>query len=167
MKSQRRRPVRPLTIYGFRRALPKVRGIWLALLILASLSVLPRVLSPIAQRLWGTPKQPALSAQAPRPRAATPEDGTAFAGPELEPAVAADTTASIVASDSVASTLAPSPLKSAPFQAPTTRPASAPARSHRPRTFHKKTAAAATPAPNDPAPSRPPPPVSRLVPAPR
>jgi len=165
MKSQqRRRPVRPLTIYGFRRGRPKGRGIWLAMLILASLSMLPRVLSPIAERLWGSPKKPALSTRVPQPQPATPEAGIAFAGPE--PAVA-DTTASIVPADSPASIRAASQPQSALSHIQASKAASAQARPHRARTFHKKTGAEATPAPNDPAPSRPPPPRSRLVPPPR
>jgi len=168
MKSQRRRrQVRPLTIYGFRRNRPKYRGVWLALLVLASLSVLPRVLSPIAERLWGTPKQPALSSTqaAPQPKPATPEAGSAFAAPEPEPAVA-DTTAAIAASDSAGLVRAPSRPQSVPSKPQTSKAASAPARPHRSR-IHKKTAAEVAPAPSDPAPSLPPPPRPRLVPPPR
>lgn len=87
MKSQqRRRQVRPLTIYGFRRGRPKSRRIWLALIVLASLSVLPRVLSPIAEKLWGEsphgkapPSRPAVPLQA-----TVPEPGNAFASSEPE-----------------------------------------------------------------------------------
>src|SRR5438552_17405407 len=85
MKSQRRRrPVRPLTIYGFRRKRSRFRRIWLGVAVLASLSVLPRVLSPIAEKLWGT--SPHSSAPRVRaPVAARPpiqESGNAFAAPE-------------------------------------------------------------------------------------
>ena len=88
MKSpQRRRPVRPLTIYGFRRGRPKSRRIWLALVVLASLSILPRVLSPIAEKFWGEHSRAKAAAAGVAPRkAGAPEPGSAFASSESQPA---------------------------------------------------------------------------------
>jgi hypothetical protein len=166
MKSQRRRrPVRPLTIYGFRRGRPKYRGVWLALLVLASLSVLPRVLSPIAERFWGTPHKLVVSTPAvPQSPPAIPEAGSAFAGPEPEPTVAADSIASAAAPDTVAAVSAP---PKSPTAVPHETAGGSKARPHRSRTLHRKTAAEVAPAPSDPAPLQPPPPRPRLVPPPR
>lgn len=133
MKSrQRRRPVRPLTIYGFRRARPRSRRLWLALLVLASLSALPRVLSPIAEKFWGESarfKAPSPPLAAPGPNVSA-EPGNAFASPQAEGAE------SLAAADSAAKASSEAP---APASSVGPAPA-APARSavHHPRHSHAK-----------------------------
>src|SRR5262249_20080828 len=155
------------TIYGFRRGRPKYRGLWLALLVLASLSVLPRVLSPIAEKLWGTPQKTTPSAEAiPQPPPTSPEAGSAFAAPE--PAAPADTMDIVTEADTVAITPGKAPSSPAPrIQTGGGAARGGHARAHRARSVHGKAPAEATSAPSDPAPSPSPPPRPRLVPPPR
>jgi hypothetical protein len=140
MKSrQRRRPVRPLTIYGFRRGRPKSRRLWLALLVLASLSVLPRVLSPIAERFWGESAHPhatpvRLTAPAAMGRS---EAGNAFASAQPETAASSE-----APTDSTAS-VTPAPRAEAPGVQRAPVPPARPAL-HRPRAGHGQKAGSAT-----------------------
>lgn len=74
-----RRQIRPLTIYGFRRSRPK-RRLWLLLIALGTLTVLPRLISPVAEQLMGDAKD------APKRAHETPrrEPGSAFAASDAE-----------------------------------------------------------------------------------
>ena len=140
MKSrQRRRPVRPLTIYGFRRGRPKSRRLWLALLVLASLSVLPRVLSPIAERFWGeSAHHHAAPVRITAPAAMGPsEPGNAFAASEP------DTAASLEAPADSTASITPAPQAETPAVRWASIPRAHPAL-HRPRTAHGRKAESVT-----------------------
>jgi len=184
MKSQRRpRPVRPLTIYGFRRKRSKSRRIWLGVAVLASLSLLPRVLSPIAEKLWGT------STHSSAPRARTPvaarppiqEPGTAFAAPEPQLHSAALEPQLQSATPAVADSIRPAITRAQPAALPASPgsnpPSAAPihARAHRARSRPGKGSAVGakpagveeTPAPAPPSENRSRPSGPGLVPPPQ
>jgi hypothetical protein len=74
-----RRQIRPLTIYGFRRSRPK-RHLWLLLIALGTLTGLPRLLSPIAEKLMGDSKVAA--PERTTPESLRTEPGSAFAASE-------------------------------------------------------------------------------------
>ena len=84
MSPRPRRPIRPLTIYGFRRPRPRRSRFLLLLLVLATLTVLTRDYGPIACWLMGA-SAGKVSAQRPsEPPALEPR--SAFAAEPVTPA---------------------------------------------------------------------------------